>query len=287
MAGGGSRWSIAICCGPSPLALAVDGRADNPVLTAACVGDVQASFVADPFMHWDGSGWSMFFEVLDRARGRGCIGLATSPDALRWRYERVVLAEPFHLSYPFVFDHGGERFMVPETFEAAQVRLYRAARFPYEWTLDTVLLDRTVAVDASLLFHEGRWWMFGCASPKRHDVLRLWSAAGLRGPWREHPASPIVSGNARIGRPAGRPVAHAGRLYRFAQDCSREYGSCVRALEITRLTAAEYEEREASAAPVLAGGAAAWNARRMHHLDAHAFGSGWIACVDGDAPEQR
>jgi hypothetical protein len=275
-----SHWSIAIYAGPSPLALTA--QTDQPALTARDVTDVDACFVADPFMHCDGRRWSMFFEVLDRPLARGCIGLATSDDALHWRYEQIVLAEPFHLSYPFVFEHGGEHFMIPETFEAAQVRLYRATRYPFEWTLDRVLLDGVVAVDASLLFHGGAWWMFACTAPKGHDVLRLWSAPDPRGPWREHPASPIVDGDKRIGRPAGRPVVADDRLYRFAQDCTTDYGACVRAVEITRLTADAYAEREL-AEPVLEGGEFAWNARRAHHVDPHRHNGGWIACVDGDS----
>jgi hypothetical protein len=275
-----SRWSIGIYAGASPLALAP--RDADPVLTAREVTDADACFVADPFMLRDGARWSMFFEVLHRPAARGRIGLATSDDLIRWRYEQIVLAEPFHLSYPFVFEHRDEHFMVPETFEASQVRLYRATRYPFEWTLDRVLLDGVVAVDASLLFHDDAWWMFACTAPKGHDVLRLWTAGTPRGPWREHPSSPIVSGDKRIGRPAGRPLAIGDRLYRFAQDCTTDYGACVRAVEITRLTADTYEEREV-AQPVVAAGAFAWNARRAHHVDAHRHDGGWIACVDGDA----
>jgi hypothetical protein len=34
----------------------------------------------------------------------GEIGLATSEDGLKWDYKQVVLNEPFHLSYPYVFE---------------------------------------------------------------------------------------------------------------------------------------------------------------------------------------
>ncbi len=275
-----SQWSIGIYRGQSPLALAP--QSNEPVLTARDVTDLDACFVADPFMNFDGARWSMFFEVLERSVERGCIGLATSDDARRWRYEQIVLAEPFHLSYPFVFEHGGERFMVPETYQAAQIRLYRATQYPFEWTLDRVLIDEVVAVDASLLFHDGAWWMFACTAPKGHDALRLWSAPDPRGPWSEHPSSPIVDGDKRIGRPGGRPLIIDGRLYRFAQDCAADYGAFVRAVEITRLSERDYGEREL-AQPAVVAGPFAWNARRAHHLDAHRHNGRWIACVDGDA----
>lgn len=278
-----SLWSIAVYSGASPLALSPDRRAPIPVLTGRDVTDRKASFVADPFMHFDGTRWAMFFEVLNLATGRGEIGLATSDDAIRWRYEQIVLSEPFHLSYPFVFSHGGEHFLLPETFEADQLRLYRATRWPYEWELDRVLIDDIVAVDASLLDHDGSWWMFACTHRKENDQLSLWRADEPRGPWREHPASPVVRGDSRIGRPGGRPVAADGTLYRFAQDCQHEYGLSVRAIEITRLTPSEYEEREVSAQPIVVPGAYEWSARRTHHVDPHPQpGGGWIACVDGE-----
>ena len=281
MAGADSRWSIGIYHGPTPLALGPDPRVRNPVLTAHDVDDVDAAFVADPFMLRDGGRWSMFFEVLNRPLLRGQIGLAMSDDGLTWRYDGIVLAEEFHLSYPFVFAHEDEHFMLPETFESASVRLYRAARFPRQWTLERVLLNEVV-VDPSLLRHDGRWWLFGCTSPKGHDVLRLWSAEELSGHWCEHPCSPIVNGDRTAGRPAGRPVIDGDRIYRFAQDCMREYGASVRAFEITHLTPSDYEEH-AITAPPLATVPGTWNARRMHHIDAHRDEDGWIACVDGDA----
>jgi hypothetical protein len=281
MASAGSRWSIGIYRGSTPLALAPDPRARNPVLTASDVDDVDAAFVADPFMLRHGGCWFMFFEVLNRPLLRGHIGAASSDDGLTWRYDGVVLREEFHLSYPFVFAHEGEHYMLPETFESSSVRLYRATRFPDEWTLDHVLLEEIV-VDSSLLHHGGRLWLFGCTAPKNQDVLRLWSADSLHGPWVEHPRSPIIANDPASARPAGRPVIVDGHIYRFAQDCGREYGAAVRTFEITRLTIVDYEERAVAASP-LAASVDAWNARRMHHIDAHRSENSWIACVDGDS----
>jgi len=289
MANVNSQWSIAIYGGASPLALSPHPRAVNPVLTGRDVIDADASFVADPFMIFDAASlrWSMYFEVMDRAARRGRIGMAISEDGLAWRYQGIVLAEPFHLSYPFVFEHEGERYMIPESCAADQIRLYRAAQFPDVWTLDAVLLEGLAAADTSLLRHDGRWWMFSCTRPDQQDVLRLWSSESLHGPWREHPRSPLVDGDRTRARPAGRPLCADARLYRFAQDCGADYGTSVRAVEITLLTADDYAERDALPEPLFGPGPEEWNARRMHHVDAHRIGDGrWIACVDGDRPRR-
>ena len=109
------EWSIGVWDGPSPLELREPSSGPNPVLTARHVKDVRATFVADPFMLRNDSRWYMFFEVMEARSRRGTIGVATSPDARTWTYEKIVLREPFHLSYPYVFQSGSDFFMVPES----------------------------------------------------------------------------------------------------------------------------------------------------------------------------
>ena len=98
-----TNWSIGIYAGDSPFHLAPAPAALNPVLTKDDIHDVPALFVADPFMISVAGVWHMFFEIFNLQTGKGEIGLATSDDGMVWRYERVVLSEDFHLSYPYVF----------------------------------------------------------------------------------------------------------------------------------------------------------------------------------------
>ena len=274
-------WSIGIYGGESPFSLRAHESARNPVLTRESVSDVSAAFVADPFMLRVGAVWYMFFEVLNRQTNRGEIGLATSGDGFEWTYRRIVLSEPFHLSYPYVFEWGGEYYMTPETLDAGAVRLYRAEDFPSRWTHVSTLVE-TGCADPSVFRFGGRWWMFACPTPYRHDTLRLYSSEELTGIWMEHAASPIVSGDMSKARPAGRVLVSGNSVTRFAQDCVLAYGMQVRAFEIYELDADVYAEREHPRSPVLKASGAGWNGQRMHHLDAHATPDGrWIACVDG------
>ena len=61
---------------------------------------------------------------------RGEIAHATSRDGAAWTYRSVVLREPFHLSYPQVFEWDGAIYMVPESRQDAAVHLYVAEAFP-------------------------------------------------------------------------------------------------------------------------------------------------------------
>jgi hypothetical protein len=275
------EWSIGILAGDSPLRLRPLPGVPNPVLSRGDVSDVAAGFVADPFLLRQGETWYLFFEVLNGATGCGEIGVAESTDARRWRYRGIVLREPCHLSYPCVFAWKGRHYLVPESLELGAVRLYRAAAFPAGWSPVATLVQGAMA-DPTPFRHGGRWWMFVCPRPDHHDALRLYHASRLHGPWCEHPRSPLLLGNRRAARPAGRVTSWNGRLLRFAQDCFPVYGSAVRAFEITRLTPEDYAEREVEMSPALAPGPEGeWNATGMHHVAPHRLpGGGWIASVD-------
>lgn len=276
-------WSIGIYAGRSLWNLQPAAGVTNPVLTRDDVTDVSAVLVADPFMVQRGSEWFMFFELLNWRANKGEIGLATSHDGLHWSYQQRVLVEPFHLSYPHVFEHNGEYYMVPETRQSGSVRLYRATSFPTEWELQTTLIEGCELTDASLFCYHGHWWMFaGDGADGRSDALRLYGAARLNGPWSEHPSSPLVRQDPKIARPAGRVVVAGSTAFRLAQNCKRDYGREVRAFEVLHLDRDTYREREIESSPVLTASGKGWNSFGMHHLDVHQTDDGtWLACVDG------
>jgi len=276
-------WSIGIYGGRSPVELE-PGNNPNPVLTGDSVSDVPARFVADPFMVNVGRIWYMFFEVMNEQSGRGEIGLAVSQDALQWRYQQIVLKEPFHLSYPYTFEWQNAYYMVPETYQVNSVRLYKAVEFPTHWKLVTTLLNGDDFVDPTIFYFKDRWWLFTDLSrpPYYAGTLRLFHAPRLEGPWAEHPKSPVVEENPHIARPAGRVVIWDGRVIRYTQDCCPEYGVQVRAFEITELTLTTYCEQAVDLPPIIQAGSNNWNQSGMHHVDPHYIDDGqWIACVDG------
>jgi hypothetical protein len=242
---------------------------------------VPARFVADPFMLKVDGLWNMFFEVLNQLNNLGEIGLATSRDGLVWQYRQIVLREPFHLSYPYVFLWQNDYYMIPETLGANAVRLYRATRFPTEWVLVQDLIPSAQA-DPSIFRWEDRWWLFTCPKPYQHDTLALYYTDNLTAPWTEHPRSPLISGNRSIARPGGRVLQHDGQLIRFTQDCVPIYGKQLRAFAVTELNSTAYTEHEVAQSPVLVPEGDGWNATGMHHVDAHRLDDGtFLACVDG------
>lgn len=274
-----SVWSIAIYEGNSPLELQPTNATNKPVLTAADVTDVDALFVADPFMVRENDQWYMFIEVLNKSSSHGDIGLATSSDGLTWEYERIVLDESVHLSYPRVFKADGKWWMLPQANDG--VHLYQADAFPGKWRKAVSILEGDEFADPTMFQHDGLWWMF-VARAATHDQLRLFYANEIVGPWTEHAQSPVVESDPEIARPGGPVVRYQEQLYRFAQDCAPKYGNQLRAFRITKLTTEAYQEEPYESDAVLTAGSHAWNASGMHHLDPHKLENGkWRAAVDG------
>ncbi len=275
------RWSIGIYEGPDPFDLSPSKGAKNPVITAKDITDTEALFVADPFIIRHRGKFFMFFEVMAGREKKGLIGCAESSDALKWRYRGIVLKEPFHLSYPYLFEHGGQIYMTPESHRDVAVRLYRAVSFPEKWEYQGDLLRGLHIADPSLVYYKGMWWLFAIISPD-NGVLNLFYAKSLLGRWQMHPKNPIVKSDPRYARPAGRIIVHEGKLYRFAQDCSKIYGGQVFAFEIEEISETEYKEKLVSPSPIIKGTGMGWNARGMHHIDLREMEPRrWVAAVDG------
>jgi hypothetical protein len=202
---------------------------------------------ADPFLFEHEDRHHLFCEEMLPGSNRAVIShTELHPDGIPCDPPTTVLEAPYHLSYPFVFAHEGEIFMIPETSAQGRVELYRATNFPGGWRRESILLDGLIASDATLLAHDGRLWLFvGVAVPNATmlDELHLFSAAVPGGPWHPHPRNPVVS-DVRCARPAGAIQRWGSRLVRPGQDGSRRYGGAVSFREIDQLTLHDYAEHE-------------------------------------------
>jgi hypothetical protein len=274
----GDEWSIGIYTGNTPLDVAPHSQVVNPVLTKDDVTDVDAEFVADPFMIRKDSTWYMFFEVYSND---GDIGYASSVDGINWTYRNIVIDENFQMSYPYVFEWEGSYYIIPETHEANALRLYRASNFPTGWSYVGNLMVGDYH-DPSLFRYADKWWLFTTEDAGADNTLHLYYADALLGPWHEHPLSPVIRNDPDIARPGGRVTQFNGRLFRYTQDCYPTYGNKVRAFEITELSTTRYQEVEVAGNPILDADGLGWNANGMHNIDPHLLPDGtWLAVVDG------
>jgi hypothetical protein len=199
----------------------------------------------DPFVLQRAANYFVFVEEKIYETGRGRIACLTLDGDGRLLSHQVVLERDYHLSYPFVFEHQGETFMIPETARNGTVELYRCLEFPGRWELVKTLMTGLYAVDATLLAHDGKHWLFANvkgAGASSLDALHLfWADSPFAEEWIPHPHNPVVK-NIGSARPAGRIFVENGRLIRPSQDSSRRYGYSLKFNHITKLTAEDYEE---------------------------------------------
>ena len=275
------QWTIGIYRSNSPFHFNELQGWINPLFRAEDVNDVPAKFVADPFLVREGDIWNLFFEVYNNDTQQGDLAVATSKNTWIWDYQKVVLDEPFHLSYPYVFQADGEYYLIPESFEDNSIRLYKADEFPTKWSYVKTLVEGRDYVDNSIVFYNDTWWLF--SSVTDNDTLYLHYADSLMGPWKEHPQSPIVEGDVRKARPSGRMLIYDNKLYRFTMDIDPPVGTHqVMAYEITEITPETYSEKLAQEAPIVMASGSGWNGQAMHQLDpVQVDSNSWIPSVDG------
>lgn len=197
-------------------------------------------YLADPFGLVRGERLQVFVEAYDYRIKRAWLERHDfALDGMRPLGHRTVMGGARHLSYPYVFEHDGEVWMVPECHQAGEIALYRATDASLDhWERDCALLSGLPAADASLVEWQGRWWMFYTrVGPRRQDQreLHVAHAPRLAGPWTPLPGNPVRD-DLHGARPAGRPFVDLdGRLVLPVQDCSAGYGSATRLLRIARL----------------------------------------------------
>lgn len=206
------------------------------------------SFFADPFViSWEGK-THIFIEDYPYREGKGVISvLGVASDGQVTSAQRV-LERPYHLSYPFVFEHQGSVYMIPETMSSRRIELYKATAFPSGWELVHVLKEDIDAVDTTLWIQDGIYYFFtniAETGTTPNDLLYLYTADSLFGEWTPHPANPICA-DVRSSRSAGCLFLREGKLIRPAQDCSVRYGYACQLNEIQTLSPAEYRERPVS-----------------------------------------
>ncbi|MGB3898857.1 MAG: hypothetical protein WA973_09905 [Mesorhizobium sp.] len=222
--------------------------AGEPWLTLPDDGD---RFYADPFpFEWNGR-YFIFVEEFRHGGGKGVLSVAEVFRDGAPTVPRVILEEPYHLSYPQVFAHGGQIWMLPEGGAGGNLVLYRAESFPDRWVRHSVLVPGRQLFDSTLLEHDGRLWLFaterdgyGSAS----DMLVVYHAPALEGPWTPHQANPVRIDRA-AARPGGRFARVGDRLVLPVQDGTLEYGGALGLADLIELN--ETKVRLTEPVPIL------------------------------------
>jgi hypothetical protein len=223
----------------------IAGKWNGPRPWRAATASLRGRYWADPFVYTRGGRTFCFVEELDPRTNRGHIA-ALEVVSSRLVEIGVALREPFHLSFPFVFEHQGELYMCPETSAAREVRVYRCLEFPLRWQLAEVLMRGVSAADPLLFEKSGRWWLLAnideAETGDHCSELYLFSAdSPLSTRWTPHPQNPLLVDS--IGGRNGGLIVDGEKHYRLGQCQGFDrYGESLRVYEIKQLSSERYTE---------------------------------------------
>jgi hypothetical protein len=236
------QWGVGIVDGPIHAFLAPEYKPKVRWLPPSS----RRYFLADPFGVRRGSTTTIIAEEFDHAEQLGRLVAVEWPDGKDPAIRRGILDLRVHASYPYLIEHEGDIYCVPEISASGEVALFRAREFPSRWEKVATLVRGVEALDPSLVRHQGHWWMFYGVGGRRGAVhLCAMHAPALAGPWEPHAANPLKT-DVRSTRPGGTIFVHQGTLYRPAQDGTRGYGWAISINRVTRLSPSEFEEEVAS-----------------------------------------
>lgn len=233
-------------------------------------------FYADPVaFEWQGKHY-LFFEDLDQKTGKGVISFMPFDESGPCGPVQVVIEETWHLSYPFLIEHGGDIWMIPESSLNNDVAIYRAVDFPHKWERHETLISNVELADATVIQHEGAWWMFAVTREGiggYSDALCLYKADDLLGPWVPHQNNPVLVDH-ETARSAGNIVMREGALWRPVQNCANGYGAALGLAEITKLDDEGFDQKIRK---IISPQSPAWPGRKLHTLNR----AGRLEVIDG------
>jgi len=199
-------------------------------------------FYADPFLIKKNETSYIFFEDYSYKEEKGRISYIETKDFITFSDVKPIIDTSFHLSYPFMLEHDGKYYCIPEQYSSGEVALYEAVSFPDKWIKKTTLLKDFPGIDPTIIKYNDLWWMF-IANQKDNDSskLYLFYSENLEGPWNSHKNNPVKI-FPKMTRPAGAIFEYNGKLIRPAQNCNKTYGGSTIFYEITNLSTENFKE---------------------------------------------
>lgn len=193
---------------------------------------------ADPHLFCHGGNTYVFAEAYDRVLRQGVISCCriTENGTTPWK---VVLKQPYHLSYPHILRKDGQIYMIPESYVADEIAVFRAKNFPEQWEKVAVLKKGGEPLDSTVFTCNGTRYLMTMVTENEKSCLKQYSLAddGTMG------EGLCIAQDDPNSRPAGHLFRAEDRLIRPAQDCTESYGCALNFYEVTTAEESRYEEK--------------------------------------------
>ena len=219
----------------------------NPTLSKSIIiKNPKNSFLADPFVIKYNNKTVIFVEDYSFKKRKGKIS-AYEINSESYKKLGTVIEEEFHLSYPFLIEDKEDLFMVPETHQTKDIRIYRCTEFPLKWKLHKILISDIGAVDTNIFKFNNKYWLFtNLDTSNSNDYsseLHIFYADNIESSeWKPHALNPVIF-DSKKARNGGMIYSEKKHTYRvFQKQGFDNYGESIGISRIKTLTENEYEE---------------------------------------------
>jgi len=232
-------------------------------------------FLADPFFIKEKDTFYLFIEH-QKSKPNADIALLTSTDGLNYSYKGTVLKEKFHLSYPQVFKHKNEFYMLPETKRSGNVLLYKSYNFPYDWKVVDTLISNVKLKDPSIYLSDT---LNIITASDDHLNMFVYKSDSLFGEWKLHKKPIAMRGTE--ARCAGRIIPYERGFLLPVQNCTKGYGYGLSLYKFDFFDEDYVVKREFPLFLKAKEDLKPFN-RGMHHLDVQLVGDKYYYVYDGN-----
>lgn len=192
-------------------------------------------FFADPFLlSVDEKYYFILAEEYPFYLGIGrIVELKIDKKTMRLVKRKIVIEEPYHLSYPFVWD----KSIVPEAYRSGGCYAYQVPE------LSKTLLMPHGLIDQTFLVYNDKEWIFATDIDNALSGLKIYYRAVGTSGWHAHAKNPVKI-DIHTARPGGHFFSVKGKLYRPVQDSEKLYGHKIRIMQVDKLSEEEFSETE-------------------------------------------
>lgn len=203
-------------------------------------------FLADPFSIYYNNRKILYVEDFCFKSKKGIIS-AYEIDSNGYKTLGIAIEEKFHLSYPFIIKEENDIFMIPESNEAKDIRIYKCLEFPLKWKIEEVLMKNVSAADTNIFKFNNKYWMFTNIDTSKtgdhsSELHIFYSDNLISKNWRPHKENPVIfdSNQARNG---GMIFSENEEIYRVFQRQGFDiYGKSLGISKIKTLNEYQYHE---------------------------------------------
>lgn len=205
---------------------------------------------ADPILYEYNEETYVFMEFFEDRTGRGGVGYSQILDNGKLTKPKLIIEEPWHLSFPYIFNINGCIYMMPESSEISAITIYRCVSFPDKWELVKKYENHPNLVDSIIAEYDGEYYFLSSHenTDNKLETQLVIAPVEIMDPDFEITFSRMFVAKSKEtfsqdARMAGRIIDYCGKKYRVSQvNENGQYGISMNLCEIQKLSCSSYRE---------------------------------------------